>query len=85
MIKVASLSSHTVKYLVRFHTSTFFKPVAKHDAEHHAIGSRSWTQFVSKVGWSFPNMAVILRPNLFSFRDLDEWRVRTLRHDALDT
>jgi hypothetical protein len=32
-----------------------------------------WLHHRSKVGWSFSNMAVMLRLNLFTYRDLDEW------------
>ncbi len=32
-----------------------------------------WLHHRSKVGWSFSNMASMIRMNLFTYRDLDEW------------
>ena len=32
-----------------------------------------WLHHRSKVGWSFSNMAVMVRLNLFTYRNLDEW------------
>ncbi len=32
-----------------------------------------WLHYLSKVGWSFSNMAVMLRLNLFTCRDLRGW------------
>jgi len=38
--------------------------------------------YLSKAGWSFSNIAVMLDLNLFTYRDLLGWRGRTLRHAA---
>jgi IS4 transposase len=32
-----------------------------------------WLHYLSKAGWSFSNMAVMLRLNLFTYRDLRGW------------
>jgi len=31
-----------------------------------------WLHYLSKVGWSFSNMTLMLSLNLFTYRDLDE-------------
>jgi hypothetical protein len=32
-----------------------------------------WLHYMSKAGWSFSNMAAMLRLNLFTYRDLTDW------------
>jgi len=32
-----------------------------------------WLHFLSKKNWSFSNLAVLLRMNLFTYRDLNDW------------
>ncbi len=32
-----------------------------------------WLHYLSKAGWSFSNMAVMIRMNLFTYRDMIEW------------
>lgn len=32
-----------------------------------------WLHFISKAGWSFSNLASMLRMNLFTYRNLHEW------------
>jgi hypothetical protein len=32
-----------------------------------------WLHFLSKRNWSFSNLAVLLRMNLFTYRDLKQW------------
>jgi hypothetical protein len=32
-----------------------------------------WMHYLSKAGWSFSNLASMLRLNLFTYRDLEEW------------
>ncbi len=32
-----------------------------------------WLHHLSKAGWSLSNMAAMLRMNLFTYRDLEEW------------
>lgn len=32
-----------------------------------------WLHYLSKAGWSLSNLAALLRLNLFTYRDLDQW------------
>ena len=32
-----------------------------------------WLHYISKAGWSFSNLAALLRMNLFTYRDLMDW------------
>ena len=32
-----------------------------------------WMHYISKAGWSLSNLATLLRMNLFTYRDLQEW------------
>jgi hypothetical protein len=38
-----------------------------------AILILKWLHFLSKAGWSFSNLASMLRLSLFTYRDLIEW------------
>jgi len=45
-----------------------------------ALLALKWLHYLSKAGWSFSNMAAMLRLNLFTYRDLTDWL-----HDPLGT
>lgn len=42
-----------------------------------------WLHFLSKRNWSFSNLAALLRMNLFTYRDLNEWLTNPLETPPL--